>query len=158
MRIKVSVNNSQDLKKRSLSESTTSRQILGAHVPKSPSVYEIREDSRTCRAQNLPERGRFVNIQNVEISNQYNDKYYTGLPKIFLEVHKDFEKHLWGKSVVFHDKFGKELFKCKNLRLNWRCYEMYGSARKDKVQFVAENLEFENLGGIYNYYGAVLDN
>ena len=29
---------------------------------------------------------------------------------------------------------------------------MYGSARKDKVQFVAENLEFENLGGISNYY------
>ena len=93
-----------------------------------------------------------VNIQNVEISTKYNDKYYTGLPKIFLEVHKDFEKHLWGKSVVFHDKFGKELFKCKNLRLNWRYYEMYGSARKDKVQFVAENLEFENLGGISNYY------
>ena len=137
---------------RPLSEPTIFEEVLGVTEAKSPSVHEVREDSRTCRAQNLPERGRLVNIQNVEISTKYNDKYYTGLPKIFLEVHKKFEKHLWGKSVVFHDKFGKELFKCKNLRLNWRYYEMYGSARKDKVQFVAENLEFENLGSISHHY------
>ena len=101
---------------------------------------------------NNPEGLKNFNIQNVEICNEYNDKYYAGLPKIFFEVHKKFEKDLWGKSVVFHDKFGKELFKCNNIRIEWRFYEMYGSSRKDKVQFSATNLEFENLGSISHHY------
>ena len=101
---------------------------------------------------NNPEGLKSFNIQNVEICNEYNDKYYAGLPKIFFEVHKKFEKDLWGKSVVFHDKFGKEFFKCNNIRIEWRFYEMYGSSRKDKVQFSATNLEFENLGAFSHHY------
>lgn len=85
-----------------------------------------------------------INIQDVE----FLDKYDEGLPKIYFKCPKKFEDSFIGKTVIFHDRKGRELFRSPGIRLEFRYYESdFGpNARQNKVEFSANFIEFENLG------------
>jgi len=60
-----------------------------------------------------------INIQDVE----FLDKYDEGLPKIYFKIHKKYEYLFRNETVIFHDRKGRELFRSRELRLEFRYYE-----------------------------------
>ena len=91
---------------------------------------------------------RDINVQKIKLSNKFGENQ----PRIYFKCHKKYETLLkWGV-LVFHDKKGKELFRSSNVRVDFRYYELDPWNRQEKVRFVADLIEFEDMGPVSSHY------
>ena len=91
---------------------------------------------------------RNINIQNIE----FKYKYGSNESVIYFKCHKKYEHVFNGVNVIFHDKNGKELFRSRRVRADFRYYEFDKYMREDKVRFLVEDIEFEDLGYVSREY------
>lgn len=89
-----------------------------------------------------------INIQNIKLSNKFGDSQ----PRIYFDCPKKYEYLFSRGTLVFHGKNGRELFRSKTVRIDFRYYELDTWIRKDKVRFVADLIQFEDIGPVSGYY------
>jgi len=87
-----------------------------------------------------------INIQDVTFLNRYDG----GLPKIYFNCHKKFEYLFKNKTVVFHDKKGREFFRSSQIKPVFRYYE--SDLRLNKVEFSVNAIEFKKYGLLSKTY------
>ena len=99
----------------------------------------------------IPRLGVRINIQNILHKRDPN----TGLPILYFDCDKKFEETIRDERVIFVNRYGKEYFRADRAWLAFRYYEsdFYDSpAQRRKVAFEVNNLWFEDLGPIANYF------
>jgi len=87
-----------------------------------------------------------INIQDVTFLNRCDG----GLPKLYFNCHKKFEYLFKNKTVIFHDKNGREFFRSSQIKPVFRYYE--SDLRLNKVEFSVNAIEFKRYGLLSKTY------